>query len=76
MDNWVNIKARRPDKGQMVLIYEPSPSGELYEGTMFVSHWEKTDGLSDRKWAFPDFQDEQPSYYYPTHWMPLPPKPL
>lgn len=71
---WISVNDRFPEKDVQVLIYERFSNEP---GLMAVSYW---DGTYDeyngfKTYKFPDGQDEQPGFYYPTHWMPLPEPP-
>jgi hypothetical protein len=70
MNNWILVEEIQP----VVNEYEH------YAGTHFitVSYWDGTfdDRNGKRFYKFPDEQDEQPGFYYPSHWMSLPPFPI
>jgi hypothetical protein len=64
---WIDISERQPEKNVRVLIFE--------DGYMHVSYWNGTYSQISKWLQFPDEQDEQPGFYWPTHWMPLPEPP-
>jgi hypothetical protein len=63
---WIDIKEQQPEKDKEVLIFD--------SGLFAVSHWDGE--IYKGKLCFPDYQDEQPGVYLPSHWMPLPPSPI
>lgn len=67
-EGWVPVSDRLPEINQKVLILE--------NDDMYTSFWDGTYSKDKRKMPqFPDGQDEQPGYYWPSHWRPLPAPP-
>ena len=83
-NGWIKIEGEDtlPEKGIEVLIFEPNNPNEPEEGIKAVSYYEKTikkekyRGYIRDIYLFPDYQDEISSYFYATHWQPLPENPI
>jgi hypothetical protein len=77
MNDWISINEIQPEVNELVLIckvYKHSTA----EPIISVSYWDGTydEYMGQRLYKFPDGQDEQPGYHYPTHWMALPKPPV
>jgi hypothetical protein len=77
MNDWILVNETQPKINERVLICEIYSDSKDNPPMMTVSYW---DGSFDeyngiKMYKFPDEQDEQPGFWYPTHWMPLPPPP-
>jgi len=66
---WISVKDRLPEPETEVLIYEP----EFIQVSLYS--FTGPYGRKQKIPVFNDNDDEQPSTFFPTHWMPLPSPP-
>lgn len=68
MTQWQDIRTA-PKDGTKVLLGRFAP-GQLYDGRVRVDWWR-----SRMAAGYTGFAHFNPTYWPPTHWMPLPPAP-
>lgn len=87
MNDWISVKDRLPEEGQVVLLYVLNPCGD---NDIFIGHWKYRRGFGEKQATF-EWRANTPMqsgsyvidengtlYLEPrkvTHWMPLPEPP-
>ena len=67
MSEWISVDERLPEFGDRILCID--------DGVVQIANYENNPNISRNKYFFLDEQDEQSSFWMPTHWKPLPQPP-
>ena len=67
MSEWISVDDRLPEFGDRILCID--------DGVVQIANYENNPNISRNKYFFLDEQDEQSSFWIPTHWKPLPQPP-